>query len=302
MDQPSNFEVKDFRAGFVCVSGLPSSGKSTFVNAMLGFKLSIVSPKPQTTREHIKAIINGKNYQAIFIDTPGLLDARNLLEKKMAFEIRRAASQDADVFCLLAEPSLERLQAKKAFFENLRISGRSLLLITKSDLYPQESCRKSAEFINSMLKFEKTIFISAKTGENLSLARKEIISLLPFSAPYYPAGETTDRWERFFAAELIRETIFENYKDEVPYSCAVEIEHFNETSSPTEIFANIHVSRETHKPIIIGEKGKAIKRLREISSKKISRLLGRQTNLFLTVKVTRDWQNNPDFLKKFYEH
>jgi len=146
MDQSTDLKIKNFKAGFVCIAGLPSSGKSTFVNYILGFKLSIVSPKPQTTREHVKAILNGRDYQAIFVDTPGLLNARNLLEKKMSFEIKRASEQDADVFCLLAEPQIEKLKEKRNFFESFRTSARALLFINKSDIYPSKLCEEASNF------------------------------------------------------------------------------------------------------------------------------------------------------------
>ncbi|MEW5951681.1 MAG: GTPase Era [Elusimicrobia bacterium] len=301
MDQSADIEIKDFRAGFVCVAGLPSCGKSSFINALAGIKLSAVSPKPQTTREHIKAVINGKNYQAVIIDTPGLLTPKNLLEKKMSSEIKRAAFEDADIFCLMAEPNISKIKEKSAFYSSLPKEGKNLLLINKIDVYDEKNISETEKYFNSILKFEKTLKISAKTGENLALVKKEIIQMLPFSPPYYPQEQITDRWERFFAAELIRETIFENYCDEIPYSCAVEITDFEENSVPIKIFADIHVSRETHKPILIGQKGKAVKKLREVSAKKISKFLGSNINLFLTVKVTKNWQENSKFLEKFYE-
>ncbi len=280
MDQSSDFQVKGFRAGFICLAGLPSCGKSSLLNAWAQTKLSAVSPKPQTTREHIKAVLNGKNYQAVIVDTPGLIKPKNLLEKKMTFETKRAVFQDADVFCLMAEPSPAKLKPKSDFFSSLGVKGKSALLINKIDIYSQKEIEESENFLSSMIKFDKIFRISVKTGENLSTARKELIDMLPFSPPYYPQEQLTDRWERFFAQELIRETIFENYSDEIPYSCAVEVTYFKEDSPLGEIHADIHVSRENHKPIIIGQKGKSIKRLRENSAKKYQIFLAKKSAFF----------------------
>lgn len=301
MDQSSDFQVKGFRAGFICLAGLPSCGKSSLLNAWAQTKLSAVSLKPQTTREHIKVILNGKDYQAVIVDTPGIINPRNLLEKKMSFETKRAIFHDADVFCLMVEPSLSRLKSKSDFFSGLCVKGKSVLLINKTDIYSETEIDESEFFISSLIKFDKIFRISVKTGKNISTARKEIIAMLPLSPPYYPKDQLTDRWERFFAAELIRETIFENYSDEIPYNCAVEITYFKEDSPHGEIHADIHVSKENQKPIIIGHKGKAIKMLRENSTKKISIFLGKKISLFLNVKCTRNWQESPQFLDKFYD-
>jgi GTP-binding protein Era len=290
-----------FRAGFVSITGLPNVGKSTLLNALLGTRLSIISPKPQTTRNNIKGILNTPGHQTVFVDTPGMLSPRNLFEKTMCGAIHRAASEDSDLALLVVEPRVPPAD-KLCFFEQLRfVSAPLYLVINKIDLLsgpaPSEP-DKAAAYFASILPVKKTFCLSALGGKGVKELRQDILETMPEHPPYYPVDQMTDRWERFYAAELIREQIFSLFSDEIPYAAAVEIEVFREAEgSPDYILAAVHVARQTQKPIIIGKGGRMIKELREKSEKALAGFLGRPVKLELQVKVTADWQNNPGFLR-----
>ena len=291
-----------FRSGFVSISGLPNVGKSTLLNALLGARLSIVSPKPQTTRSVIKGILNVPGCQAVFVDTPGMLSPRNLFEKTMRGAIRKAVSEDSDLALLVVEPGLPP-EDKLAFFRQLEgVSAPVYLVVNKIDLArgPRAGeADRAAAYFSSILPVRRTFRISAISSEGVSELRREILAAMPEHPPYYPVDQVTDRWERFYAAEVIRERIFALFSDEVPYASAVEIEMFRETAGlPDHILAAVHVSRPAHKPIIIGKGGRMIKKLREGSEKALTSFLGRPVKVELRVKVTPDWQNDPDFLRE----
>ncbi len=294
-----------FRAGFVPITGLPNAGKSTLMNSLCGTRLSIISDKPQTTRNNILGILNGPEFQAVFVDTPGFLKGRNLFERSMAGAIRRAASEEGDLCILIAEPGLPPGD-KVPLFEPLKLVRCPLYLaINKLDKENSEERAKVAvDFYSSLLPVKQVFLISALTGGGLKELRAAIKASLPEHPPYYPQDQLTDRWEKFYAAEIIREQIFKLYSQEIPYSCAVEIEVFREVpGEDDQILAAVHASRASHKPIIIGKAGSMIKRLREASQKALEAFLRRPVELHLTVKITPDWQNNPAFLRDigFYE-
>ncbi|OGS58908.1 MAG: GTPase Era, partial [Elusimicrobia bacterium RIFOXYB2_FULL_62_6] len=211
-----------------------------------------------------------------------------------------------DLVLLLAEPRLPPPD-KMFFFENFRqVRAPLYLIMNKVDLCPKDSPEpaKTAETFCSMLTVKKTFFISALTGLGVSALRKELLEALPSHPPYYPQDQLTDRWERFYAAEIIREEIFRLYSDEIPYSSAVEIELFKETPGrPDHIMAAVHVAKQSQKPILIGKGGRQIRLLREGAQAALGKFLGREVRLELTVKVTADWQNNAGFLREigFYE-
>ena len=304
MDKPIVLEIRNenFRAGFVSILGLPNSGKSTLTNALSGARMAIVSPKPQTTRDHIKSIITGPGYQIVLVDTPGFLQPYNALEKKMARDVDRAMKDDADIICLLAEPETRVLTEKRLFFEKLPLGRKVFLVINKIDAYSPEKAEAAEKFLKEAVPGISSIFrISALNGTNVKNLKEEIVKNLPLSPPYYPDERLSDRWERFFAAEIIRESIFNSYKDEIPYSCAVEIDVFEENErEPSYIHAQIYVSRESHKPIIIGKGGREIKKLRENSEKQMKKFLGRPVKLELFIKVREKWQDDPEFIKRIY--
>lgn len=296
---------KGFRAGFVPITGLPNAGKSTLMNALCGTRLSIISDKPQTTRNNILGILNGLDYQAVFVDTPGFLNGRNMFERSMASAIKRAAAEEGDLCVLIAEPGLPP-EDKKPLFEQLKMVRCPIFLaINKLDKETTEDRAKAAAaYYSSILTVKEVFYISALTGGGLKELRAAIKYALPEHPPYYPQDQLTDRWEKFYAAEIIREQIFKLYSQEIPYSCAVEIEVFRETpGEDDQILAAIHVARTSQKPILIGKGGSMIAKLREASAKALGTFLKRPVELHLTIKVTPEWQDNPVFLKEigFYD-
>lgn len=298
-------DPKGFRAGFIPITGLPNAGKSTLMNSLCGTRLSIISDKPQTTRNNILGILNGSGFQAVFVDTPGFLRGRNMFERSMANAIKRAAAEEGDLCILIAEPGLPP-EDKVPLFEPLkRLSCPLYLAVNKLDKENSEARAKAAaDFYSKLLPVKQVFLISALTGGGLKELRAAIKAALPEHPPYYPQDQLTDRWEKFYAAEIIREQIFKLYSQEVPYSSAVEIEVFRETPGhDDQILAAIHVARDGQKPIVIGKGGSMIKRLREASEKALKAFLGRPVELHLTVKVTPGWQDNASFLKEigFYD-
>jgi len=301
----TDINEKSFRAGFIPITGLPNAGKSTLMNSLCGTRLSIVSDKPQTTRNNILGILNAPDFQAVFVDTPGFLKGRNMFERSMANAIKRAASEDGDLCILITEPGLPPAD-KVHLFEPLKMVRCPLyLVINKLDRENTDERVKTAEeFFKKLLTIAQVFHLSALTGGGLKELRAGIQAGLPEHPPYYPTDQLTDRWERFYAAEIIREQIFKLYSQEIPYNCAVEIELFREEEGcDDQILAKIHVAREGQKPILIGKGGSMLKRLREASVKALAVFLHRPIELHLTVKVNPGWQDNPVFLKEigFYD-
>ncbi len=302
---PPPEDFSGFRSGFVPITGLPNAGKSTLMNSLCGTRLSIISEKPQTTRNNILGILSGPGFQAVFVDTPGFLRGRNMFERSMANAIKRAAAEEGDLCILIAEPGLPP-EDKVPLFEPLKqVRCPLYLAVNKLDKETTGVRVKAAEdFYGKLLPVSQVFHISALTGGGLRELRAAIKASLPEHPPYYPPDQLTDRWEKFYAAEIIREQIFKLYGQEIPYSSAVEIEVFRETPGENdEILAKIHIARESQKPIIIGKGGSMIKRLREASVKALAAFLRRPVELHLTVKVNPGWQDNPVFLKEigFYE-
>lgn len=294
----------NFKAGFVAITGLPNSGKSTLLNQFLKKKLSIISPKPQTTREHIKGILTADKYQIVFIDTPGFLKPTSKLEKIMQTEIKKAVRDDADIICLVVEPELNNLKEKKDFFTKfLKLNKKIIIAINKIDVYTKDEIESAKLFLKEILNYNDIFFeISALKGTNVDLLLNYTVENLPYSPPYYYEDILSDKWERYFVREIIRENIFNLYHKEIPYSCAVDIELFKENQNPVYILADIIVSKKSHKPIIIGEKGSKIGKLREISEKAIEEFLGKKVKLELYVKVRENWQNDINFLNELNKY
>ena len=294
-----------FRAGFVPITGLPNAGKSTLMNAFCGTRLSIISEKPQTTRNNILGILNTGTMQAVFVDTPGLLKSRNLFEKSMETAIRRAASEEGDLCLLIVEPGRPPEEKVKLFDALKRVSCPLYLVINKIDKEANPARADETEaFFRALLSIQKVFRLSALQGKGVKELRQAIEAALPEHPPYYPQDQLTDRWEKFYAAEIIREQIFRLYEKEIPYSCAVEIEYYKDHGGKwDEIMANVHVARSGQKPILIGKGGRGIKLLREKSVKALEAFLGREVDLSLLVKVTPGWQDNIQFLREigFYD-
>ncbi len=292
------------KAGYVAIIGRPNVGKSTLMNAIVGEKLSIITPKPQTTRKRVLGIYNDPQNQIIFLDTPGILDPSYLLHEKMMEFVYRSVD-DADVLLVMIDISNDPLgeyTLKNEHVAELLKKSKTpkICLINKIDSVPVEKLEALMKLIENEDHFEEVIPISAALNVNLSLVLESIIKRLPESPKFYPDDQLSDETERFFVSEIIREKIFELYKDEVPYSSEVIIEEFKEREKGKDyIAAAIVVEKDTQKPIIIGRKGKMIKKLGELARNAIEEFLDRPVYLEIRVKVRKDWRSNPTFLKSF---
>lgn len=293
--------MSEFKSGFAVLAGLPNAGKSTMLNVLAGGLLSAISPKPQTTRQNILALSEGEDYQIIFVDTPGFLDAKYKLQQTMYTAFNQAVNEDADVVLFVFDP-LQDYRAHAAIIKKIQnVKCPVFLVINKADTQSKEALEELEQKIKQDLpNILKTFFISAKQNKGMDTLKEEVTAILPFNPPYFPKGQWTDRWERFYVAEFIREQIFLLYDKEIPYCTYVEIETFTEDLGPKNfIRAKIHVERESQKPIIIGKKGTAIAKLRQAAQKRVVEFLGRPYRLELEVVVSPEWRNNSKMLKNF---
>ena len=286
------------KAGFVNIIGNPNVGKSTLMNAFVGEKLSIITSKAQTTRHRILGIVNGDDFQVLFSDTPGIIKpAYELQESMMNFV--KSAFEDADVLIYIVEIG-EKALKEESFFEkitNLKIPV--LLLINKIDRSNQEFLEEQVQFWKEKVPNAEIHPISALEGFNIKEVFDRIIDLLPESPPFYPKDQLTDKPERFFVNEIIREKILLNYKKEIPYAVEVDTEEFFEEEKIIKIRSVIMVERETQKGIIIGHKGSALKRVGVESRKDLEAFFGKHVHIELYVKVNKNWRSNEKQLKRF---
>ena len=292
---------KHFKSGFAVLAGLPNAGKSTLLNKLAGGLLSPVTSKPQTTRQNILAISEEDNYQVVFVDTPGFLQPRYKLQQTMVNAVDRAVGEEADLVVFMLDASAP-YDLNAGLVEKLKkVFCPIFLVINKTDLVPDDSRLKELEDSACKdLPVSRAFCISAAQGKGVDELKQAVIEAMPVSPAYFPPGQWTDRWERFYAAEFIREQIFLLYKKEIPYSTYVEVEKFTEDlGDKNYIRAIIHVERESQKPIIIGKGGAAIAQLRKSAQKRIEEFLGRKYRLELTVTVTPDWRNNTQMLERF---
>jgi len=290
--------MSDFRSGYVAILGKTNAGKSTFLNQVLQFKLSIVTPKPQTTRKRVIGILNSEDYQIIFIDTPGIIEPKYTLHEVMMRYVKKAA-EDADVVLYMADVSLPNPVETDAK-EKIEPFGKPvILLLNKIDLIKKESLLSIIDQYRNIYPFEAIIPISALKNDGIDRVISEVVKLLPVNPPYYPQDYLTSQQERFFVAEIIREKIFLLYGEEIPYSTHVEIEEFKEREEGKDyILANIFVEKDSQKGILIGKKGQALRRVGELSRKEIEEFLGRPVFLELYVKVSKDWRKKEGRLKE----
>ena len=291
-------EKKDFKSGFVNIIGNPNVGKSTLMNKLIGERLSIITSKAQTTRHRILGIVNDENYQIVFSDTPGIIQPNYNLQTSM-MKFVRSAFQDADVFLYMVEIGEKSLK-DSSFFERLKNTDTPiLLLINKIDKSNQEGVEKAMIHWESQLPKAKIIPISAIEGFGVDKIMSEITAMLPIGTPYFPSDALTDKPERFFVSEIIREKILLNYQKEIPYSVEVVIETFKEEDEIIRIEAIINVARETQKGIIIGHQGKALKKVGTQARKDLETFFGKKIFIKLFVKVTKNWRDNEQDLKRF---
>jgi GTP-binding protein Era len=286
------------KSGFVNIIGNPNVGKSTLMNELVGERLSIITAKAQTTRHRILGIVNGDNFQIIFSDTPGIVKPVYKLHDNMMRFVRSAIT-DADVILYVTDV-VETSDKNGSIIDKLKkVSVPVIVAINKTDLSNPEALELlSAEWRN-FLPNATIILISALYKHNISVLFNTILEKLPEGPVYYPDGSLTDRPERFFVSEIVREKIFLNYKKEIPYSCEVVIDSFKEAEDIIRINAIIHVMRETQKGILIGHKGESLKKIGIQARTDIEKFLGKHVYLGLQVKVARDWRNNDNILKRF---
>lgn len=286
------------QAGFVNIIGKPNVGKSTLMNILVGERLSIISPKSQTTRHRILGLMNSENYQIVFSDTPGMLKPQYELHKNMMSFVN-ISLEDADIIVFVTD-IYENDEEIEQIIEKINASGVPVLLvINKIDLAKEGQLEKVTEYWTSRINSEVVIPISASENFNTAKITQEILDRLPEHPAFYDKGELTDRSERFFASEIIREKIFKNYKKEIPYSSEVNIEDFYIKSNIIRIRATIYVERDSQKGIIIGDKGSALKKVGIEAREDLEKFFGKKVFLETFVKVEADWRKNKSKLKKF---
>jgi GTPase len=286
------------KAGFVNILGKPNVGKSTLMNALVGEKLSIITPKAQTTRHRILGIVNGEDFQIVYSDTPGILEPNYKLQEIM-LKSARSAMEDADIVLFVTEV-WDNPEEKNEIVEKLKQTDIPVILIlNKIDISSQEKVDDLVIKWQNVLPNAHLLAVSALHGHNITGLLNLILEKLPENPPYFPKDELTDRSERFFASEIIREKILLNYRQELPYATEIDIEAFKDEEKIIRISAVIYVERETQKGIIIGSKGSALKKTGTEARLDMEKFFGKKVFLELFVKVRKDWRNNDRMLRQF---
>lgn len=286
------------KSGFVNIIGNPNVGKSTLMNALVGERISIITSKAQTTRHRILGIVNGEDFQIVYSDTPGILKPKYKLQEKM-LKFVDSAFTDADVILYVTDV-IETFDKNNEYLAKLKdIKIPVLVLVNKIDLTNQEKLEKLVEEIHGSLPNAEILPVSALKKANLEMLLDKLLKLLPEGPEYFPKDQLTDRPERFFVAEIIREKILKNYDKEIPYSVEITIESYKEEKNIDRIMANINVMRLSQKGIIIGHQGKSLKKVGTEARIDIEKFLGKKVYLELYVKVVKDWRESPMRLKNF---
>lgn len=291
-------ENKPHKAGFVNIIGNPNVGKSTLMNAFVGEKLSIINSKAQTTRHRILGIVNGDDFQAIFSDTPGIIKPAYQLQSSM-MDFVKSAFQDADVLIYLVEIGEKALKDEAFFTKIINAKIPVILLLNKIDVANEEQLVAQVTYWKEQVPDAEIFAISALKNFGVAEVFNRIIELLPESPAFYPKDQFTDKPERFFVNEAIREKILKHYKKEIPYSVEVETESFEEEESIIRIRSIIMTERESQKAIIIGHKGESLRRVGTEARKDLERFFGKKIFIELYVKVNKNWRNNENQLKRF---
>ena len=286
------------KAGFVNIIGNPNVGKSTLMNAFVGEKLSIITSKAQTTRHRILGIVNGEDFQVILSDTPGIIKPAYQLQNAM-MDFVKSAFEDADILLYMVEIG-EKALKDEAFFEKIKSTKIPvLLLLNKIDTADQELLEEQVQYWQEQLPGAEIHPISALQNFNVKEVFERIVALLPEAPPYYPKDQLTDRPERFFVNETIREKILKHYKKEIPYAVEIETEEFLEDEKIIRIRAVIMVERNSQKGILIGHKGSALKRVGIEARKDLEKFFDKQVHIELYVKVNKNWRSNTNQLRRF---
>jgi len=268
------------------------------MNALVGEKLSIITSKAQTTRHRIMGIVNGEDFQIVYSDTPGILKPKYKLQEVMMNSVNSALS-DADVILYVTDVT-EKPLAEKEYTERIKASGAPVIIaINKIDLSNQDDLERIAEAWHDAFPGSPVIPLSALKNFNLDAILDAILKRLPEGEPFFPKDQLTDKFERFFASEILREKILKNYKEEIPYCVEIEIESFKDEPKIIKIGAVIHVARDSQKGIIIGHKGSMLKKVGTEARHDMEDFFGKKVFLELFVKVTKDWRDKPAILKGF---
>jgi GTP-binding protein Era len=285
------------KAGFVNIFGRPNAGKSSLLNLLMGEKLAIVSSKVQTTRHRIKGILNGKDYQVIFSDTPGIIEPKYKLHEKMMQAVKNSL-EDADVAVLVVDIN-DDWKLCDEIFSSLNLKLPSIVVINKIDTAREKKINEAVAFFKDKSYCKKILAISALNPRDGEKMLDSILEFLPEGEKFYGDDEISDLSTRFFIGEFIREKIYDLFEEEIPYHTTVMVQEFKEKTTLTKIRAEIIVQRETQKAIILGEKGKMIRELGTKAREEIEKFLQRKVFLELFVKVREKWRDNEIYLKEF---
>jgi GTP-binding protein Era len=290
--------MNKFKSGFVVIVGKPNVGKSTLINLILKEKLSIVTPKPQTTRQSIKGIYTDEQRQIIFLDTPGFLQPKYLLQEKM-MEYLLSSLKDADLIVFITDVKTFPTEYDEQLLEIIKKSNTpKIAILNKTDLANQTEVTEK-QIMLSEYGFDKIFTSSFITYFDKDLFLDTITQYLPENPPFYDPDTVSDQGMKFFVQEIIREKIFLNFSQEIPYSTTVTVEQYKEYDNKVEILANIWLERQSQKPIIIGRNGEMIKKIRVQSEKEIHAIVGKRVKLQLWVKIKKNWRKKKNALKEF---
>lgn len=290
--------MQDFVSGYVAVAGRPNVGKSTLVNKILNFPLAIVSRKPQTTRHKLLGILNGDAYQVVFLDSPGLMVPKYALQDLMV-RSAWAAMEESDLVLLVAEPREDDLDGETQILRRLaRLKKPVILAVNKIDLVGKSDLLPVIEFYRNLHPFDEIVPVSALKDDGLEILKQVIVSRLPHQPPFYPPGEITDRPQRFFVGEIIRQKAFEQFGEEIPYSLAVVVDEYKERDRAKDYIRAVLICEKTsQKAILIGKRGGAMKRLGRAARTDIENFVGREVFLELKVEVRGNWRREANVIK-----
>ena len=286
------------KAGFVNIIGNPNVGKSTLMNALMGERLSIITSKAQTTRHRILGLLNGEDFQIVISDTPGIIKPAYALQESM-MDFVKTAMEDADILLYMVEIGEKALKDEKLYAKLQKTQTPLLLLLNKIDTSDQETLESAVQYWQEQLPKAEIHPISALENFGIEGLMSRLIELIPEAPAYFPKDQLTDKPERFFVNECIREKILLHYKKEIPYSVEVETEEFKEEEKIIRIRSLILVERSTQKGIIIGHQGKALKRVGVEARADLEKFFGKQIHLELYVKVNKNWRSDSQQLKRF---
>lgn len=288
-------DFSEHKSGYIAIVGKPNAGKSTLMNQILGTKLSITTHKAQTTRHQIIGIHSEEDAQIIFLDTPGIINPKYELQKAMMRFVEKA-EKDADLILFIVEANEKRM-SDYAFDSLRKFQKPVLLVINKADISTESEIELLAASLNEQFEFKATVFVSALQGTGIGLLLKTIKKSIPSGPPFYPKDELSEHPIRFFASELIREQVYLQYHEELPYSTTVEVIQFEERDELDYINAEVIVNRNSQKGMIIGKGGRAIKQLGMVARESIEAFTGRKVFLDLHVKVREKWREKENMVK-----